>query len=159
MRIVLAGILLCAGAWASDHSHGYAFGAIAGIPGRSPFTFWGGSYVQGGAGGEVAIGEHFTGGGELAALISTREQYARSGAIASAGPMYHLLKRSSGKADPFVGGGVSLLVSNGAGAMLYYGGGVNYWFRDRIGFRAEFRDHIWRDGIHFVSGRFGLCFR
>ena len=77
-------------------------------------------------------------------------------------PAPHLLPRSDRKPDPFISGGVSLLVSKGAGGLFYYGGGANYWFRDRIGLRVEFRDHVWSPegtALHFAGVRIGLSFR
>ena len=42
------------------------------------------------------------------------------------------------------------------------GAGMNYWARDHVGFRAEFRDHIRPDSrgtLHYWSLRAGIGFR
>jgi hypothetical protein len=43
---------------------------------------------------------------------------------------------------PFITGGYSLLFGSGAAHGLNFGGGVNWWMRDRLALRLEARDHI-----------------
>ena len=147
---------------AAQGSHGYAFVGATTIPGEPIYTYWQGNYVHAGGGVEGGIGKRLTVGGEVGALISVRETYGRSAALLSFGPGFHLVPRSDRKLDPFISAGVSLLVSRGAGTLFYYGGGANYWFRDRIGLRVEFRDHVWSPegtALHFAGARIGLSFR
>jgi hypothetical protein len=147
---------------AAQGSHGYVFVGATTIPGEPRYTYWQGTYVHAGGGVEGGIGKRFTVGGEIGALISVAEIYGRNGAFLSLGPGFHLVARSGRKLDPFISGGVSLLVSRGAGILFYYGGGTNYWFRDRIGLRVEFRDHVWSPegtALHFAGVRIGLSFR
>ncbi|MDQ3010723.1 MAG: hypothetical protein M3X11_08495 [Acidobacteriota bacterium] len=42
-----------------------------------------------------------------------------------------------------------------------FGGGVNYWFKDRIGLRFEVRDHMFipSPDTHLIGFRVGLLFR
>ncbi len=68
----------------------------------------------------------------------------------------------SGKFTPFVTTGYSLLFRGGAAASaINFGGGMNWWFKERIGLRIEFRDHVIIDGgtPHFMGVRIGLAFR
>lgn len=158
-----AGLCAICQAAAAQHSHGYVFAGAATIPGRSAFTFWQGDYVTLGGGGEGAIGQRFTVGGEVSALLSRQVLYGRNAGVLSVGPAFHFLPRGDRKLDPFVNGGFALLVANGAGAMFYFGGGANYWFHRRVGLRLEFRDQVWTpeagERIHFVGGRLGVSFR
>jgi hypothetical protein len=45
--------------------------------------------------------------------------------------------------------------------MANFGGGVNWWWRDRMGLKVEFRDHVAAEGgnYHIWGVRFGLTFR
>jgi len=42
-----------------------------------------------------------------------------------------------------------------------FGGGLQYWFADRVGVRFEFRDHIFTGILnhHYPQGRIGIVFR
>lgn len=117
---------------------------------------------------------HYGGGGEgflkggLAAGIefggfSRPENLSHGFAVLSPGVSYHFLKASqSGKVVPFVTGGYTLFASsNGVGNGIHFGGGVNYWFKERIGLRVEVRDHmpIPTEDFHIIGFRFGLAFR
>jgi hypothetical protein len=52
-------------------------------------------------------------------------------------------------------------VASGGSATLHIGGGINYWFKKRVGLRFEIRDHVFpQDGAaHLLNGRVGLTFR
>jgi hypothetical protein len=43
--------------------------------------------------------------------------------------------------------------------MFNYGGGANYWFKKRIGFRAEVLNFQTRNYRELTSIRFGVSFR
>lgn len=61
---------------------------------------------------------------------------------------------------PFVTGGYSLRIRAGVASAFNFGGGVNYWFKDRVGLRLEFRDHISHSDLNYFYGfRIGLAFR
>ena len=83
--------------------------------------------------------------------------------ILSANGSYHFLNgEPSQKLVPFVTGGYSLAFREGSANLFNFGGGVNYWFRERMGLRLEFRDHVIPDGNHsdhFLGFRIGLTFR
>jgi hypothetical protein len=155
-------LLAPAGLALAQHTGAYVF-AGASNAGKTAFTYWHDNYIHAGAGGEKGIGNRFTLGGEAGALISLAETYRRHAAILSFGPALHFFPREPRKLDPFVTGGVSLLATQGFGGMVFWGGGANYWFHNRIGLRLEFRDHVWTpesgETIHFIGGRIGFSFR
>ncbi len=72
----------------------------------------------------------------------------------------------SGKVEPFVAGGYTLFFRSGIGHGFNFGGGLNYWFKERLGLRFEVRDNVgvktergFDDTVHFVGFRIGLTFR
>lgn len=164
-RFLILGLapLLFTAAAPAQHTQAYVFAGPSTIPGPTAYTYWHGSYLHAGGGGEGGIGKRFTVGGEAGLLVSTASTDGRNAGVLSVGPAFHFFSRDGRKLDPFVAAGFSLLVSTGAGGMGYFGGGANYWFHRRIGLRLEFRDHVWSpesgEVLHFVGGRFGICFR
>ena len=76
---------------------------------------------------------------------------------------YYQFNTSSDKAKPFVTGGYSR--SFGHGTNLHwgnFGGGLTYWFAERLGFLVEFRDHITRakdQNLQVLTIRFGVAFK
>ncbi|MGE5569165.1 MAG: hypothetical protein ACM3S5_09035 [Rhodospirillales bacterium] len=75
---------------------------------------------------------------------------------------YHFLRENQRRVDPYVTAGYTLMFREGHANLFNFGGGMNYWFARRIGFRAEFRDHVHFDSNardHFWGFRFGLAFR
>ena len=64
--------------------------------------------------------------------------------------------------EPFLTGGGTLAIGSGgfAGGMNF-GGGLQYWLRNRIGLRVEFRDHVPSGDFsnHLFEGRIGFAFR
>jgi hypothetical protein len=161
IRVIILASLL-AGAALAQHTNAFVYAGVSTIPGRQIYTYWHGEHFNVGGGGQIGIGR-LTIGGDVTGLIATGSNYARNAAIASAGPGFHFFSDRERKIDPFVTGGVSVLAARGGVAgMAHYGGGVNYWFRDRVALRVEFRDHLWPtegESIHFIAVRVGLTFR
>ena len=80
--------------------------------------------------------------------------------VATLGGNYHFVRRAAvGRFDPFIGAGYTMVFSpgwyHGSGASL--GGGINYWFTNRIGLRLDARAYI--IGETAVVSRFGIAFR
>lgn len=74
---------------------------------------------------------------------------------------YHFVDRTRPqKWDPFVSAGVVGFATTGSGATyaMHFGGGTNYWFKERIGLRTEFRVHGYTDETT-VQVRVGVVFR
>lgn len=127
-------------------THGYGF--IGGTFGDQ----MGGAFRYG-FGGAWAIVPHVTAGAELGGMSG-------SGVIGSGNLGFHLLRRPKG-IDPFFTAGISgVRMSGGSGFYGNIGGGANYWFRPRIGFRAEFRAYPGGMDLNsFSELRFGVSFR
>ncbi len=134
--------------------HGYAFVAPGGASG-------GAATLHFGVGGEALVYKGLGVGGEIGYLGPARSLGEGFG-VFSPDVSYHFLNASkSGKVVPFVTGGYSLLFRSGVANAVNFGGGVNYWFKDRVGLRLEFRDHIpaHSELSHFYGFRIGLTFR
>lgn len=137
--------------------YGYVFVA----PGVATDTDFGTATLHFGGGGEYLIKSGFGIGGEIGGLAPT-ENFSEGFGVFSAGANYHFLNVSkSGKIVPFVNGGYTMFFRNGVANGGHFGGGVNYWFKERVGLRFEVRDHIVAEipSTHFVGFRFGLTFR
>jgi hypothetical protein len=163
LRRLLFALVLTAVLAAQDsprRSHGYAFAGPVIVP-SSPFTRWDGTFVHVGAGGDAALGRHIGLGGEIGLLAPTSNQFAITTGVLTGGVSYHL-SGAGQRIDPFVSAGAGALVSSGGAGILYGGGGVNYWLKERLGLRLEFRYHHWphSDGpVRFLGFRAALAFR
>ncbi len=120
-----------------------------------------GGTFQVGFGGEGLITKSAGMGGEISYLGAF--EGIRSGiGIASVTGGYHFEAAGSGKkVVPFASGGYSLLFRSGSTSGVNFGGGVNYWMKDRVGLRFEVRDYLFPlDGVaNVVSFRVGILFR
>lgn len=137
--------------------YGYVFAAPGGIvsPDGQAAT------LHFGVGGEGLIKGGFGVGGEIGGLTYVRSFSSGIG-VFSAGANYHFLNASkSGKVVPFVNGGYTLFFRDGVANGAHFGGGVNYWFKERVGLRFEVRDHfaVLYPEAHYVGFRLGLTFR
>jgi hypothetical protein len=131
---------------------GYAF-AAPGIVDSTPTLHIGG-------GGESLLYKGFGVGAELG-YLGPFEAFNGGLGILSINGGYHFGKSKSGqKWVPFVTGGYSLAFRKGVANLANIGGGVNYWFKDRVGLRLEFRDHIFTPGgTNVYNFRVGFTFR
>lgn len=137
-------------------AQGYVFGGAGGI---APDGV--GSTLQFGVGGEGLIYKGLGAGGELSYLTPSSKLGDGFG-ILSANGSYHFINASGrGRVVPFVTGGYSFFFRSGYANGFNAGGGINYWFRDRMGLRVEFRDQVIPDGraMHLLGIRLGLSFR
>lgn len=137
--------------------YGYVFAA----PGVVTDGDYGTATLHFGVGGEGLIKGGFGVGGEIGGLAPV-ESFSSGFGVLSAGANYHFLNASkSGKVVPFVNGGYTMFFREGVANGGHFGGGVNYWFKERVGLRFEVRDHIVAEasGTHFLGFRFGLTFR
>jgi hypothetical protein len=108
-----------------------------------------------GGGGEGLVYKGLGVGGEIGYFVD-------DAGILSSNVSYHFTKASkSGKFAPFVTSGYSLVFPSDAVHAFNVGGGMNWWFKDRIGLRLEFRDHIpiQSGSSHLYGVRIGLAFR
>ena len=116
----------------------------------------GSGFLHVGGGGEARI-KRFGIGAEIGYLSAGR--YREDGvATASSNISFQL---APGKWSPFVTGGYTLFLRSGGYGHVHggnFGGGVNYWFKQRTALRFEVRDNVLHDE-HLVGFRIGLTFR
>jgi hypothetical protein len=143
-------------------SYFYVVGGPVVVP-QSAYTRWNGDFVQVGGGGEGRLAERFALGADVMVLLPVTNEYALTTGVLSFTPAYHFARgNKKSKLDPFVGGGLSGLVSRGGAVTIHYGGGANYWLNRHLGLRFEFRHHIWSpeggENINLVGFRAGIVF-
>ena len=131
-------------------SHGYGF--VGTTIGEGLFQ----SALRYGIGGGWAVAPHVTVGGEVGGI-----QNNGVGAITSVNVGAHFRRRVETGFDPFVTGGVTgAFFGREIGIYGNIGGGINYWFRPRVGFRVEFRGYPGASDLNsFSEFRFGVSFR
>jgi outer membrane protein with beta-barrel domain len=132
---------------------GYVFGGAGGNSGGNSTASF-----QVGAGGEGLVYKGLGLGAEIGYLAPFRAGGDGFG-IFSADGSYHF-QHSKSKLVPFVTGGYSVAFRSGTSSSGgNFGGGVQYWMKDHLGLRFEFRDHVFSsDSPHFYQFRVGLSF-
>jgi len=120
-----------------------------------------GGTVQFGFGGEGLVTKSAGIGGEIAYLAPVKGVSNGLGIASVMGGYHFRTEGSDQKAIPFASGGYSLFFREGAGSGINFGGGVNYWMKERVGMRFEVRDYIVvLDGVaNLVTFRVGILFR
>ncbi len=71
-------------------------------------------------------------------------------------------KNNENRIEPFVTGGYSLFFREGIANGVNLGGGVNWWFKERVGLRFEIRDNVListDETVQVVGFRIGLTFK
>ena len=114
-----------------------------------------------GGGGEGLVYKGLGVGGEIG-YLGIVDDLGEGFGVLSSNVSYHFTNATrSGKFAPFVTSGVSMLFRGRVAPAINIGGGMNWWFKDRVGLRVEIRDHvIVTDGApHFLGIRIGLAFR
>jgi len=128
-----------------QQSLGYGFlgGTFGGIAGAFRY----------GLGAEGRIAPHIPAGGEIGGISKNG-----TGVLASGNATFHIPSR---EIDPFLTGGVSIGHKGGrTGLWVNLGGGLNYWFRPRLGLRAELRGYPGGYDLNsFAEFRLGVVFR
>jgi hypothetical protein len=133
---------------------GYFFAAPGAYVGYSESI----STLHLGGSGEALPYKGFGVGGEVGGLVALQEPGGGLGLI-SANGSYHFNRQR--KVAPFLTGGYSCMWGNGQRNLANFGAGVNYWIRERLGIRFEFRDHLYLDDSnrHLLGFRVGVVFR
>ncbi len=113
-----------------------------------------------GGGGELNLYKGFGMGVELG-YLSPMQSLGDGIGVFSLNAQYTFNQDSANRVKPFLTGGYSLAFRSGTMSALNFGGGVHYWFSDRIGLRLEFRDHVPPEysKTHLWEGRVGFDFR
>jgi hypothetical protein len=164
MRTIFSVIVLltiCSG-WASAQlekkysGQGYVFFAPGVVAPGGSGTF------QVGGGGEGFVHKGLGVGAEIGYLFPRTSAGDGLGLFSVNGSYNFQNPQSGRKLIPFVTGGYSLAFRGGSANLLNFGGGVNYWFREKMGLRLEFRDHLGSPcgcRVQFLQFRIGLAFR
>jgi len=122
----------------------------------------GGSTLNIGGGGEGLLYKGLGVGADIGYLFP-RQDFGCGFGLLSVDGSYHFGARTPGrKVVPFVTAGYSLAFRSGHANLANFGGGLDYWFTDRVGLRAEFRDYVWGCygcSTHFWGVRLGVAFR
>jgi hypothetical protein len=111
-----------------------------------------------GGGGEALVYRGLGVGAEVGGLGALQESRGGLG-LFSVNGSYHFSRQR--KVSPFLTSGYSSVSGNGQRNLVNFGGGVNYWLRERMGLRLEFRDHVYADGTgrQLLGFRVGFAFR
>jgi hypothetical protein len=155
IRTGLLMLAFCAAALAQS-TNGYVFFAPGGLT-SSGHT---GMTIHAGGGADVILGKGLGLGAEIGAL-GPREDLSAAVGMFSPNASFHFIREKGRKADPFVTGGYTLMFRSGTANLFNFGAGANYWFRDHLGLRVEFRDHVYTRyaTLHYWGLRVGLSFR
>ncbi len=159
MFLVLT-VLFTAVAQASDESRGHGYAYFA--PGWAGETGTWTAHV--GAGGEGFFVTNVGLGADVGYLTPIRSWSDGIGTFSPNLIARFRAKSAENRVEPFVSGGYTLFFRQGTCSGVNFGGGVNYWFKDRVGLRFELRDSVMIPGgdaraTHFVGLRIGLTFR
>ncbi|MFB3826277.1 MAG: hypothetical protein ACE15B_05885 [Bryobacteraceae bacterium] len=131
-------------------------------PGALISKYGNGPALYGGVAVERRVAGRFGIGLDVGGADTGKTNFNYSAAILSFGGSCHFLPAAARKLDPFAAIGVSGVTLEGAPALVYFGGGLNYWLKPRFGLRAEVRDHATSDNgtaLHYLAARFGIVFR
>ena len=159
MLVALMTTMVSAQSGNDSRGQGYVFaapGSVSGL-GSSEGT------LHIGGGGKGFLTKGFALGGEVG-YLTPFTSFADGLGIASVNTSYHFGRGDSDrKAIPYITGGYSLAFRDGTINMINFGGGVNYWVKDGLGIKFEFRDHTNIESpiaeVHFWQVRIGLVFR
>lgn len=153
MYVALAASPLWAQSQPEWRGYGYVYGGAIGGDNGSGYTV--------GGGGDGLVYKGVSVGGDVA-MLAPGSRWNRSFGAASVNGGYHFTNASSdGKFVPFVTAGPTAFFGDGVGIGFNVGGGANYWFKERLGARFEFRAHVPgnSDLQAFYGFRVGLTFR
>lgn len=132
---------------------GYAFVGFGAANGEDALLHFGG-------GGEANLYKGLGFGVEIGYLSPIRYMSEGIG-IFSANGLYTFGAGRTGKVKPFITGGYTLAFRSGTLNAVNFGGGLHYWFSNKVGLRFEFRDHVspTAGNVHIWQGRVGFAFR
>ena len=135
-------------------ANGYVFGAPGVRADRGTAT------IQIGGGGEAYVYKGL-GLGVDGGVMMVAECGGCRGTVLSLNGIYSFKSASRPKISPFISGGASLMPASDVPGGMNLGAGVQYWFRERMGLRVEFRDHIFMGyrNHHYYQARIGFAFR
>jgi hypothetical protein len=152
--------LFCGSGLAQERHKPRASGFFFVAPGQRHDTGSSTLQIGGGAEGYVYKGLGF--GADIGALrtFSTTGTGNWSGMM-TLNTLYNFNTTDMSKISPFIIGGLTLIPAFDVPGGVNIGGGLQYWFRNGIGMRVEFRDHILTgmSNHHYPQGRIAIVFR
>ena len=138
----------------NGYGYGYVFAAPGVASGGTPTFHIGG-------GGEGILKNGLGIGAEIG-YIGPIGELGNGFGVFSVNGSYHFLKENkSDKVAPLVTGGYTGFFRGGYINGVNFGGGINYWFKERVGLRFELRDNVFAQGgaTHLLNIRVGVTFR
>lgn len=158
-RVLVLGAVLYA--WPIGVAHAQFLGyGLAGPAGFSGFFGSSASGVHVAGGAEALIRERAGVGGEFGVLANSSSALL---VFSANGVLHPTGKAASRRNSPFVSGGYTRMGSGeGSFGAWNVGGGLDLWWRERLGFRVEFRDHVRPDRrgtVQYWTIRAGVVFR
>ena len=155
-RIALMLAVFCAGALA-QRSHFYWLTDAGGLTAAGNTRFRAGLV----GGGEIAITKGFSAGPELGIIAPKYGRFWST--VMGQGAFngyYHVYHGRTARFDPYGTMGYAVVFRDGHLNMFNYGGGMNYWAREDLAVRLEFRDRLSRDPVsaHLWTFRIGVSF-
>lgn len=152
--LLLAGCMAASGWGQVPKSQAYVFQGF----GTSLFDY-DAAMAHTGVGGEGVFFKGLGAGADIGAAYPLRYPQGVVGQLNVSGYYHFTAGRKDTKWDPFVVAGYTMFFRSGVAHAAHYGGGVTYWMKERVGLRAEFRNHQLRyDGAHFGEFRIGVSF-
>jgi hypothetical protein len=135
------------------------YGYVFATPGAAVSNGSAASTLTIGGGGEGLLRGGLGVGVDVGYLFFTQHGIREGFGLFSPGAFYQF--RRSQKVVPFVGGGYSLAFRSDVLNMVHFGGGFNYWPKNRWGLRFEVRDHLAPSSpdLNLIEFRIGLLFR
>lgn len=155
--LLMVSLPLLASAQTSEYSRGLGYAYFSpGVTSPSSVT-----WAHVGVGGEGFFTKYLGAGAEVGYLTPIRSFSDGVGTLSPNFVVRFRAKDEHNKIEPFVTSGYILFFRNGHANGYNFGGGVNYWLKDHIGLRFEFRDNVWTSGgvIHYLGFRIGATFR
>lgn len=161
ISLIVIMMVLSIGVQAQSGSDSRGLGYVFVAPGAAINRAGGSASMHGGVGGEGLVYKGLGVGGEIGYLGPIESPADGFGVLSANGSWHFRNATASGKVVPFVTGGWSLAFRSGSAHGGNFGGGINYWFKERIGLRLEVRDHVFNNftSTHFLGFRVGLTFR
>lgn len=161
LAVLILALIPCLGqAQSSDYSKGHGYVYFA--PGVESFDGESVGTMHIGFGGERFFSRYLGAGADAGYVAPYRSFKDGIGTFSPNFVARFRAKDSETKAEPFVTAGYTLFFRQGTANGANFGGGVNWWFKERVGLRFEVRDNVLIDSnltAHFVGGRIGLTFR
>ena len=120
--------------------------------------------VHFGGDAEVLVYKGLGAGAEIG-YLTPWQSFSDGIGVFSVNGSYNFFPRRTGqKTVPFVTGGYTLFFRSGTANGFNFGGGVNWWFKPKLGLHLEFRDLVWpgrfsSSTAHAFEFRVGVAFR